>query len=59
MNQFAILYADRFTNTIASYDDRLSHRVGRYVASAAGRRGIVAQRLEQKNLDTPGRTALA
>ena len=53
MNQLAILYADRFTKVSASYDDRLSHRVGRFVARADRRRGKVSERLTPRNSDTP------
>ena len=55
MNQFALLYADRFTRPGAQYENRLFHRVGRFVASADRRRGKVSERLAHKNSDSPPR----
>ena len=52
MNQFAILYEDRFTKGFASYRDRLAHRVGRCLANAAHRGGQVSQHLTHRNSDT-------
>lgn len=45
MNPFEILCEDRFTEGVAQYDDRLSQRAGRYVASAVRGRGKVSHRL--------------
>ena len=53
VNQFAILYEDRFIKDVAQYRDRLSHRVGRFVVSADRRRGKISHRLTHRSSDTP------